>query len=336
MSVAVLVNVKSRHGSEAMGDRIRTILPDARVAVTRNLHEARAWIRDDVAKHKPQVLLSGGGDGTAVALLNELRDQGVTVPVFGLLALGTGNGWARATGDVGTRAALRGLSVLRDFGAPPVRSFGMVETEGRMTPFAGIGWDAEVLADYKNLHDATPASLRSVGGATGGYLRSLFTRTIPRHVMQKSPPRVRVTNLGAPAMTVDADGRAVLVPGGGAGAVLYEGPIGVGGAGTTEELGLGFRAFPFAHLVPDRMAVRIYAASPFGATLRMPWLWRGAHPLPDDHNFFVTRCRFEFDRPVPFEIGGDLAGERTSIELSLLKDAVPLIDWRKMVRGGRA
>ena len=81
-----------------MGKRIRTILPNARVAVTRNLDEARTWVRDDVAKHKPQVLLSGGGDGTAVALLNELRDQGVKVPVFGLLALGTGNGWARATG----------------------------------------------------------------------------------------------------------------------------------------------------------------------------------------------------------------------------------------------
>ena len=62
----------------------------------------------------------------------------------------------------------------------------------------------------------------------------------------------------------------------------------------------------------------------------MPWLWRGAHPLPDDHHFFVTRCRFEFDRPVPFEIGGDLVGERTEVEMSLLEDAVPLIDWRRM------
>ena len=206
-----------------------------------------------------------------------------------------------------------------------------VETEGRLTPFAGTGWDAEILSDYKRSSADAPAILNRLG-ATGGYLRSLFTRTIPRHLGRYTPPNVRLINLGAPAMRADAQGRAVPVPGGGAGAVLYEGPLSVGGAATTEELGLGFRAFPFAHLVPGRMCVRIYAASAFSATVRMPRLWRGVHPLPDDHHFFVTRCRFEFDRPVPFEIGGDLAGDRTQVEMSLAAKPVPLVDWRRMAR----
>lgn len=329
MSVAILVNTRSRHGSEALGARIRSIFPEACVAVTRSLEDARAWIRDELSVRRPDLLLSGGGDGTAVALLNELREQRIHVPAFGLLAFGTGNGWARATGEVGTRAALRGLAALRHIGTPPLRRFNLVEVEGRLTPFAGVGWDADILADYKrSLADAPPLLARL--GPTSGYLYSMFTRTIPRYVARVARPHMRVVNLGPPALRADAQGRAVPVPNGGTGAVLYEGPLGVCGAGTTEELGLGFRGFPFAHLVRGRMCLRVYAATAWGATVRMPRLWRGAHPLPDDHHFFVTRCRLEFDRAVPFEIGGDLAGERTQIELALAADDVPLVDWRRM------
>lgn len=332
MSVAVLVNVRARHGSEAVGQRIRRILPHARVAVTHSLTDARAWVHDELAHDIPDVLLSAGGDGTAVALLNELRARSLSVPAFGLLPLGTGNGWARATGVTGQRSALRALRTMRRDVAPALRSFSLVEAEGRITPFAGTGWDAEVLNDYKAMLEGVPTSLQRTTGGLFGYARSLFGRTIPRHVMQKAPPRVRVINLGAPALAVDPHGTAVAVPGGGVGKLLYEGPISVGGAGTTEQLGLGFRAFRFAHLVPGRMAVRVYAASPLEATARLPWLFRGAHPLPHDHNWLLTRCRMEFDRPVPFEIGGDVVGHRTSVELSLARDLVPVVDWRRMRR----
>lgn len=327
MSVAVLINVRARHGSEALGRQVREILPRARIAITRSLEEARAWVRDDLCRDRPEVLLSGGGDGTAVALLNELRHHGLHVPAFGLLPLGTGNGWARATGGVGKRAALRGLSALRDAGPPAVRKFALVEAEGRLTPFAGAGWDAEILADYKRMNGGR---LGAISGARGGYLRSLTTRTLPR-LISRARPVVRITNLGPPALTVDEAGNAEPMPGGEEGAVLYEGPLGVGGASATEELGLGFRAFPFAHLVPGRMAVRVYGASALSAALRVRRLWRGA-PVAGDHNFFVTRCRFDFDKPVPFEIGGDLVGDRTSVELSHVEDAVPLIDWRRLGR----
>jgi hypothetical protein len=336
VSVAVLVNVRARHGSEAVGRRIQHTLPRARVMVTHSLDDARDWVRGDIKGDRPDVLVSGGGDGTAVALLNELRTQGVTVPAFGLLPLGTGNGWARATGASHADSALRGLAGLRDDAVPPLRRFSLVETEGRVTPFAGTGWDAEILSDYRKMIDAMPPELRTARGGTLGYFRSMFTKTIPRHLSGSERPNVRVINLGAPALTVDPEGRAVPVPGGGHGAVLYDGPISVGGAATTEQLGLGFRAFRFAHLVPGRMAVRVYAATTLRATLRMPWLWRGAHPLPDDFNWLLTRCRMDFDRPVPFEIGGDLAGDRTSVEMNIAEEGVPLVDWGAMRAEGRA
>ena len=52
----------SRALRDVDGARIRSILPDARVAVTRSLDDARAWVRDDLSTHCPELLLSGGGD----------------------------------------------------------------------------------------------------------------------------------------------------------------------------------------------------------------------------------------------------------------------------------
>jgi diacylglycerol kinase family enzyme len=343
-AVVALINAHSRHGSDALGERIRAALPGARVAVTRSLEEARAFLLQAFTTHQRPVVLSGGGDGTAVSLLNTLRDEGLPYPTLGLLPLGTGNGWARAVGSVGPRAALESLAVLRSGTAPVLRRFGLVEVEGRVTPFAGCGWDAEILADYKRMVDdasgpidpSAPPGARTgtkKGGALLPYLKSILTRSVPR-LSKVDRPNVRLVNLGEPALKIDGSGRAVPVPNGGPGAVLYEGPYSVGGAGTTDQLGLGFKAFRFANLVPGRMAVRVYAAPPLEATLSIPMLWRGAHPLPYDHHYALTACRYEFDRPLALEIGGDVVGERSSVEFRLAPDTVPLVDWRRSLRAG--
>lgn len=334
MSVAVLVNVKSRHGSAAVGQHIRSLMPHARVAVTSSLDEARAWVRDELVPNRPDVLLSGGGDGTAVALLNELREHDVHVPTFGLLGLGTGNGWARATGGVGRRAVMRdiarlGATTRRSTEHLPIRTFRLVEAEGRVTPFAGTGWDAEILSDYKDSLGGKAKLVDKLGGSTAGYAKSLLTRTIPRQLFG-TRPRVRIVNTGEAALTVDARGKAVPLAGGETGKVLYEGPLGVGGASTTEELGLGFRAFKFAHLVPGRMQVRVYGAGTAEAVMNLPKILGALHPLAKDHHFFVTRCRFELDREVPFEIGGDVVGKRREFELALHEKPISLVDFRKV------
>src|SRR5688572_11228410 len=120
MSIAVIVNLKARRGSGRVATMVRALLPRARIVVTRTLDEARAWLRDEVAPNPPTLLLSGGGDGTAVALLNEMRDMHMALPAIGVLPLGTGNGWARVTGAPKTRQALRRIASLHG-GAPPLR-----------------------------------------------------------------------------------------------------------------------------------------------------------------------------------------------------------------------
>lgn len=321
MDVAVVVNLHARKGSERVGRLVRERLPRARLRVTRSLDDVRRWIDRDLAPSPPELLLSGGGDGTAVALLNELRDRRVDVARIGVLRLGTGNGWANVTGAPRVGDALQHIAALHD--APPTRRFALVECDGRVAPFLGTGWDAEIISDFA----ATP------GAGLASYLTGMFTRTIPRHVFGGGPPNVVVTNLGAPALTIDPDGRVVPLPGGEPGAVLYRGPASVASAATTEEWGFGFRAFPFAHAAPGRVSVRVYGAPVLEATRNMFRLWRGEHPVPKMHDFFVTHARMDFDREVPFQIGGDVATPRRSFELRIAPDAVDLVDWSRLAAG---
>src|SRR5262249_30904890 len=144
-------------------------------------------------------------------------------------------------------------------------------------------------------------------------------------------PEVEITNLGSDAMTVDDAGRAVPLPGGGRGQVIYRGPTNVCAAGTSESWGFGFRAFPFVGLVPGRFNLRVYSGSTTTAVLARRRLWRGAHPQPQMHSFLVDRCRCVFSRPVALQIGGDSFGERTEVEYRLADEQVDVVDWPRLV-----
>src|SRR5690606_13999437 len=140
--------------------------------------------------------------------------------------------WANATGAPGWRVALPRLARLAGRGgALPLRSFDLIEVEGTVAPFAGTGWDAEIIDDF-HAQQAGPSLLPDrLRRGLPGYLAGMFTRTIPRHLLE---PRVEVeiVNTGSAAYTVDERGRPVPLPAGEPGAVLYRGPVSVCAAGT--------------------------------------------------------------------------------------------------------
>src|SRR5262249_30456665 len=143
-------------------------------------------------------------------------------------------------------------------------------------------------------------------------------------------PEVEIINTGSDVLTVDENGRPVPLPGGEHGKVLYRGPTNVCAVGTCENWGFGFRAFPFAGLVDDRVCLRIYSGTVTEATANMRRLWRGVHPMPKMHTFLIDRCRARFSRPVPFQAGGDRLGHHQDIEYALAREAVDLVDWPRL------
>jgi diacylglycerol kinase family enzyme len=325
--LAILVNANAKRGGRRVAVQIGRALPGASVRLTKSATEIDAWLR---AVGPARGVLAAGGDGTAVALVNalaRLTPEQEPLPTMGILPLGTGNGWAHA---LGARKLYWCLDMLaRAPGALPTRRCSLIEVEGTFAHFAGSGWDAMILDDYRRQLDASTGAGLHFSKSMYGYLSAALLRTAPR-VGLLGNPHVVIENLGSEVYGVDPDGKPGLLEGVGRGAVIYDGTVGIASVGTCPEFGYRFRAFPFAERMPGFMSVRAYARSAFGAVATIPRLWSGAHPLRGMHDWLATSVRMTFSRSVPLQIGGDAHGMRRTIEYKSADRSVAMVDWRRM------
>jgi diacylglycerol kinase family enzyme len=326
--LAVLVNANAKRGGRRIAVQIAGRLGAANVRLTKRASEIGTWMR---VLRDPRCILAAGGDGTAIAMLNaasEVWPGETELPPFGVLPLGTGNGWAHAMGAPKLGRCLEILAEARD--PLPTRSYGVFEVEGQLAHFAGCGYDAMILDDFKTqlAQSKGPASI--VSKSVYGYLTATLLRTTPKIII-KGLPNVIIENLGDEVYTMSADGKILRMHDVARGAVLYDGPVGVVGAATSPEFGYRFKAFPFAERMPGYMNVRVYDAGPVRAVGSIPKLWKGKHPLIGMHDWFATAVRMTFSRAVPLQIGGDALGMRRTIEFRIAPRPVRMLDWRRLL-----
>jgi diacylglycerol kinase family enzyme len=325
--LAVLVNANAKRGGRRVAVQIARVLPAASVRLTKTPQEILAWLR---MLSPPRGVLAAGGDGSAVALVNalaELAGDGGPLPTMGILPLGTGNGWAHALGAPKLYQCLDLLA--RAPATLPTRRCSLIEVEGTLAHFAGSGWDAMILDDFKRQLEASKGPSRHFTKSVYGYLSATLLRTAPK-VALFGNPHVIIENLGDEIYAVDETGRPRALEGVGRGAVIYDGPVGTASVGTCPEFGYRFRAFPFAERMPGFMSVRAYARGALGAVATIPRLWSGEHPLRGMHDWLATHVRMTFSRPVPLQIGGDAHGMRRTIEYRAASRGVRMVDWRRM------
>jgi hypothetical protein len=289
----------------------------ANVRLTKNAQEVDAWLR---TLKDPRCILAAGGDGTAIALVNALRriHGDGPFPRVGILPLGTGNAWAHCTGAPKLHVCLERLGAAppangRMSEPLPVRRFGLVECEGVLTHFAGAGWDAQILDDFRTQVAQSKGPSKWLTKSVYGYVFATVTRTAPKTVLY-GRPHVIIENLGEDVFTITADRKLIKIHGAKHGTVLYDGLASVAGCSTNPELGYGFRAFPFAERMLGHMNVRVYDEGAIPAIFAIPKLWRGQHPLKGMHDWFATAVRMTFSRSIAVQIGGDDVGLRQTVE----------------------
>lgn len=328
--VALVLNGNAKSVIPELIARLERGLERGDVFVSHSLSEA-SEIANAIVDKGYDTVLSGGGDGTFTITLTEVRraarEKGALLPRFGVLKLGTGNAMAQVVGaaPVGPDAGDEALRWL--WRVQSSRELAMVETEGYITPFAGIGADAEVLADYhrtRTLFKNTPLEPVAVG--LPGYSLAALTQSLPKYFM-RGMPQVRVINLGAPAIRLDQRGQS-LGPEISRGSVIYEGPARIAGVATIPYFGFNFRMFPFADLRIDRMHLRISTVSPFQFAKNLAAIWKGTYF--DDEAIFdyhVEGIRVEVDPGTDFQIGGDIHGKRTQFEAWRCKDPIRMVSY---------
>jgi diacylglycerol kinase family enzyme len=326
---AILVNANAKRGGRRIAAELGRVLPGARVRLTRTPDEIVAWL---ATLTDAKCIFAAGGDGTSIALVNALarvtpKDE--PLPILGLLPLGTGNAWARC---VGARKLGGAVRILESGPLPtpiPTRRFGLVECEDKLTSFAGCGWDAQVLNDYRTQVQASKGPAKAVAKSVYGYLSAMLFRTAPK-VVVSGRPHVIVENLGDEVWTMTHDRKLVKLEGVRHGSVLYDGLASVTGAASVPEFGFGFRAFPHAERFLGLINVRVYDRHVFRAIKDIPKLWRGEHPLRGMHDWFATAVRMTFSRPMPLQIGGDAVGHRQTIEYRVGSRQIDVLDWRAL------
>ena len=320
----IVVNANAKRGGRRIAVQIARALPGASVRLTRSIQEVEGWLR---TVKDPRCILSAGGDGSAVALLNALDrviPKGEPFPPIGALPLGTGNAWAHALGARKLDKCIRQLA--RHDGTMPTKRYGLLTCDGTLTFFAGCGWDAQVLDDYRLQLEASP---NAVAKSVWGYLSAMLFRTAPKNILY-GRPHVIIENLGGDVYSMTPEKKLVRLTDVARGAILYEGIASVAGAATCPEFGYGFRAYPHAERLLGFMNIRVYDRKANGAILDIPKLWKGQHPLRGMTDWFATEVRMTFSRPMPLQIGGEAIGSRLTVEYKASDRVVDALDWRML------
>jgi diacylglycerol kinase family enzyme len=320
---AVVLNANAGRVTAALIAAVREVVPADRLFLTES-KEHSAEVLKRCVELGFSTIFAGGGDGTIVDVINalsHLRGPSQPIPSVGVLRLGTGNALAHW---LGSGAPVRDLQRWRKGVVHRTLTVPMVESEGVLFPFAGLGYDAAVLNDYNWLKGKGKGKWwgEIVKGIPGYFMAGLL-KTVP-NFLTRPIPRVSITNLGKPALRLRFGGEPLgePIPTGG---LLYRGRCSLLGAATTPLYGYGMRMFPYATLRPDFFQLRIMDLSALEAAFHFPACWRGTLNHPRLFDIHAERVRVVFEDAMPYQLGGEASGYRRELIFRLNPEPVHLV-----------
>lgn len=328
--IAVVVNGRAKNVTSEVISTLDQILKGGDLFVSRSLEDARQIAKTLVDRGYGTVL-TGGGDGTFTVMVTEVvreaRRSGRPLPRFGLLKLGTGNSLAWVVGARDVKRRGLGADIQRLSQDAGSRSMRLIEVENIISPFCGLGADAQVLSDYTWMKDhLSRTPLRRVAAGPLSYGLAAIARSLPQQLFG-SLAHCRIVNTGGEAVRMGAKGSVLGRPIQ-RGEVLYEGAIRLAALSTIPYYGYGLRMFPYAEERPDRMHLRATTLSPVQFLRHFAEIWRGTY---DDtgtlFDYLVESVTLEVDPPTAFQVGGDLRGERSRIDVVLSPTPIELVDF---------
>ncbi len=321
---AVVLNMNAKKVTQEVEELSSELVPPEDLFLSASQEDSRR-IAQTLVERGYETVFAGGGDGTVMGVINELSlfppEQR---PAVGILKLGTGNAMARmvSSGDVAGDLKTYITSSTREY-----YWLSLVEADGQRFPFAGMGWDAEILNDYKFVKEKFGgAFMKPLMQTVGGYFFGVFTRTVPRHAtraIRKDHDHVSLKVLKGKATEVGAEGTPLREFQ--EGETIYEGTCNIVMAGTVPYYGYGLKILPYANKEENRFQLRVVTLSTAKALSVLPKVWKGEYAGAGIRDFLVEEASVHFSAPIPYQIGGDAAGERTDITFKMIPRAIRLL-----------
>ncbi|MBJ6763855.1 hypothetical protein JGU66_24050 [Myxococcaceae bacterium JPH2] len=334
--VAVMLNANARKVDARVVKMLSHVVPEQDLFLSRSELDARRIAQTVLERGYPTVF-TGGGDGTFMGFVNEVLQQvgprgrfaGQQAPRFGILKLGTGNGIAAHVNASGARGdgILNDVLRARAGEVPGHRAMDLLLVDGQRAPFAGLGVDGKILNDYIWVKESLgKGMLKSVLTGGGGYFSAVAFKTVPYYLTGSVQVECEVINGASEAYRIGPDGRDVgepLAPG----AVLFRGEVMMAAAGTMPYYGYGFRMFPHASARRGFMQLRLGQVTPTQVLTNLHKLWNGRWNHEGIHDFHTQGATIRFNRPMPFQVGGDAAGYRDEVTLAVAPESIELLDF---------
>jgi diacylglycerol kinase family enzyme len=323
--VAVVLNRNARGVRPEVVERLGRLVPERDLFVSGSMEDSKKIAEKVIARSYDGVLF-GGGDGTFVQCLHDLRNQAAAndsmLPAVGVLRLGTGNALADALGA--SRPTADGLvrDLRRARGLDRKKTLPLLNVDGKLTPFAGCGLDAQILDDFHKmgaLIDRFAGDLAPKIGASARYAIAVGARSVPRFVAS-ARAEVEVVNTGGLAYRIDqVTGRIVEEDPIGPGEVLFRGPVTLCSTATIPYFGLSMKMFPYADNLPGKFQLRFATCSAYEVLRNLPAIFRGEYKNPETlHDFLADGVEMRMAQPTPVQIGGDLQpGRRDSLRVEI-------------------
>ncbi|MBA2663449.1 MAG: acylglycerol kinase family protein [Bradymonadaceae bacterium] len=327
---AVLLNARAKAWTGEIHQAVQRFVPAADLFLTDDFRQAQQTV-EKILGAGYDAVFTGGGDGTVVYLINALEKRIQSgklrredAPPIGVLRLGTGNAIATY---VGAGPIIEDLRTLHAGSPLKVHQVSLVGDGEHRFPFAGFGWDADILNDYDYVkNQVRDTAWENYVTGLGGYAVSLASRTIPK-AARRSGSQIVITNLGEVGYRLDEHGQIVreFAPG----EVAYDGPSKICSSATIPFWGFKIRMFPYANLRPGFFELRTYKGNISSLLASLPSFWKGDVKPEQLSDFLFTKARVDvLHRPTSYQVAGDAAGLRDSVTWSIAEHpaylAVPL------------
>src|SRR5438445_119986 len=200
--VAGLLNANAGAVTDRLRRELENFVPPEDIFYSRTIEDARGIART-VLERGYATVLTGGGDGTFVAYVNCLFEEALQsqvmvrggsavhlarhrfrIPRVGVLKLGTGNAVAEFCGSSAKRVGVvEDILRARSGEVSQAREVHLLDCEGKLAPFAGLGIDAAVLNDYVRVKRGLAGGKLQFAGVGGlGYFWAIVGRNMPLQV----------------------------------------------------------------------------------------------------------------------------------------------------------
>lgn len=320
---AFFLNANAKSVTKTFLRKVTTFIAKEDLYLSTNFQEASVNMSAILHKGYAHVFC-GGGDGTVIGAINLIYQHHKmhpheALPNIGVLALGTGNAIARF---LHAQKPLKDIKNIASGKSIKPIALSMIEAQGQLTPFAGIGYDGELINDFESVKEIFfDSPLRKLFASVPGFVLAGLMKTLPRQ-LGKDPPYLRI-NSSYPAyriLTHNGVVEEVFIE---EGDLLYNDVASVVCVGTIPSIGYGITMFPFAHKRPGYMHLRISAVPLLTCLANIyPSIWHGHFRHHKLYDFLVKDVSIEAEESLPYHLGGDAMGYRKQLYFSIKKEPI--------------